>query len=54
MWLTSIKDITHLSAAFQAVRQDPDDRGDLVRTLLKERIEQEKLLQKNSQKTWRN
>jgi len=26
--------------------QDPDDRGDLVRTMLKQRIEQEKLLQR--------
>src|ERR1035441_2988444 len=40
------KEITTFPAAFQAVRQDPDDRGDMVRTLLKERIEQEKLLQR--------
>jgi CRISPR-associated protein Cas1 len=40
------KEIITFPAAFQAMRQDPDDRGDLVRTLLKERIEQEKLLQR--------
>jgi hypothetical protein len=28
------------------MRQDPNDKGDLVRTLLKERVEQEKLLQR--------
>jgi hypothetical protein len=33
-------------AAFLAVRQEPKDRGELVRRLLKERIEEEKLLQK--------
>ena len=40
------KEITTFPAAFQAVRQDPDGNGDLVRTLLKERVEQEKLLQR--------
>lgn len=40
------KEITSFPAAFQAVRQKPDDRGELVRTLLKERVEQEKLLQR--------
>jgi len=40
------KEITSYPAAFQAVHQKPDDRGELVRTLLKERIEQERLLQK--------
>jgi len=40
------KEITSFAAAFQAIRQKPDDKGELVRTLLKERIEQEKLLQK--------
>jgi CRISPR-associated protein Cas1 len=40
------KEITSFPAAFQAIRQKPDDKGELVRTLLKERIEQEKLLQK--------
>jgi len=40
------KEITSFPAAFQAMRQKPDDKGELVRTLLKERIEQEKLLQK--------
>ena len=40
------KEITTFPAAFLAVRQVPDGKGDLVRTLLKERIEQEKLLQR--------
>jgi CRISPR-associated protein Cas1 len=39
------KEATSFPAAFQAVRQDPDDHGELVRTLLKERIEQGRLLQ---------
>jgi CRISP-associated protein Cas1 len=40
------KEITSMPAAFQAIRQKPDDKGELTRTLLKERIEQEKLLQR--------
>ena len=40
------KESTSFPAAFQAMRQDPEDRGELTRTLLKERIEQEKLLQR--------
>jgi CRISPR-associated protein Cas1 len=40
------KEITSMPAAFQAIRQDPDDRGELTRQLLKERIEAEKLLQR--------
>jgi CRISPR-associated protein Cas1 len=36
-------------AAFQAIRQQPDDRGELVRKFLKERIEEVKLLQKMPQ-----
>ena len=40
------KEITSFPAAFQAMRQDPEDRGELTRTLLKEHIEQEKLLQR--------
>jgi len=40
------KEITSFPAAYQAIRQRPDDKGHLVRTLLKERIEKEKLLQK--------
>ncbi len=40
------KESTSYPAAFQAIRQQPDDRGELVRKLLKERIEEEKLLQK--------
>ena len=38
------KEITSFPAAFQAMRQDPNDKGDVVRTLLKERVEQETLL----------
>jgi len=40
------KEVITLPVAFQAICQDPDDRGELVRTLLKERVEQEKLLQR--------
>jgi CRISP-associated protein Cas1 len=40
------KEITSLPAAFLAIRRQPGGSGELVRTLLKERIEQEKLLQK--------
>lgn len=40
------KEITSFPAAFQAMRQNPSDSGDLVRTLLKERVEQERLLQR--------
>jgi len=40
------KDITSLPAAFQAIRQDPEDNGELTRTLLKERIERERILQR--------
>lgn len=40
------KEIISFPAAFQAIRQKPDDKGELVRTLLKERVEQEKLLQR--------
>lgn len=40
------KEITSMPAAFQAIRQEPDDKGELTRQLLKERIEVEKLLQK--------
>ena len=40
------KEITSFPAAFQAIRQSPNDKGELVRTLLKERIEQERLLQR--------
>ena len=40
------KEITSMPAAFQAIRQEPDDKGELTRTLLKERIEQERLLQR--------
>jgi hypothetical protein len=40
------KEITTFPAAFQAMRRDANDKGELVRTLLKERVEQEKLLQR--------
>jgi CRISP-associated protein Cas1 len=40
------KEITSFPAVFVAVQQDPADRGELVRVLLKECIEQEKLLQR--------
>jgi CRISPR-associated protein Cas1 len=40
------KELTSFPAAFQAIRQQPNDEGELARRLLKERIEQEKLLQK--------
>lgn len=40
------KEITTFPAAFQAISQNPDDHGELVRTVLKERVEQEKLLQR--------
>jgi CRISPR-associated protein Cas1 len=36
---------TSIPVAFQAIRQTPDDDGDLVRKLLKQRIEEERLLQ---------
>jgi CRISPR-associated protein Cas1 len=38
------KEITSLPAAFNAVSQWPDDKGEVVRTLLKERVEHERLL----------
>ena len=40
------KEIISFPAAFQAMRQDSEDKGELVRTLLKERVEQERLLQR--------
>ena len=40
------KEISSFPAAFQAMRQDPEDKGELVRALLKERVEQERLLQR--------
>jgi len=40
------KEITSYPAAFQAISQKPDDTGELTRTLLKTRVEQEQLLQK--------
>lgn len=40
------KESTSFPAAFEAVAADPRDRGDLVRKLLKEKIEQERLLQR--------
>ena len=38
------KEITSFPAAFNAISQWPDDDGELVRTLLKERVERERLL----------
>ena len=40
------KESTSFPAAFQAIHQQPMDNGDLTRALLKERIEQGKLLQR--------
>lgn len=40
------KEVTSFRAAFLAMRQNPDDKGELVRSLLKEAIESEKLLQR--------
>ncbi len=40
------KEITSFPAAFQAVQHNPEDHGELVRTILKERIEKERLLQR--------
>jgi CRISP-associated protein Cas1 len=40
------KHLISIPAAFQAIRQKPDDDGELVRKLLKQRVEEEKLLQR--------
>lgn len=40
------KHLTSIPAAFLAVRQDPKDEGELTRKLLKQRVEEEKLLQR--------
>ena len=40
------KHLTSIPAAFMAIRQNPDDDGELVRKLLKQRVEEEKLLQR--------
>jgi CRISPR-associated protein Cas1 len=40
------KHLTSIPAAFQAVRQDPNDDGELTRKLLKQRVEEEKILQR--------
>lgn len=40
------KHLTSIPAAFQAVRQDPKDGGDLARRLLKQRVEEERLMQR--------
>jgi CRISPR-associated protein Cas1 len=40
------KHLTSMPAAFLAIRQNPNDKGELVRTLLKERIEEYRLLQR--------
>jgi CRISPR-associated protein Cas1 len=40
------KHFTSIPAAFLAVQQNPADDGDLVRKLLKQRVEEEHLLQR--------
>ena len=40
------KHLTSIPAAFLAVRQDPKDEGELVRKLLKQRVEEERILQR--------
>ena len=40
------KHLTSIPAAFLAVRQNPEDEGDLVRKLLKQLVEQERILQR--------
>ncbi len=40
------KHLTSIPAAFLAVRQDPKDDGSLVRKLLKQRVEEERILQR--------
>lgn len=40
------KHLTSIPAAFQAVAQDPKNDGELVRRLLKQRIEEERILQR--------
>ena len=43
------KHLTSIPAAFLAVRQDPKDDGELVRKLLKQRVEEERILQRDAQ-----
>ncbi len=40
------KHLTSIPAAFMAIRQKPDDDGELTRKLFKQRVEEEKLLQR--------
>ena len=40
------KHLTSIPAAFQSVRQNPNDDGELARKLLKQRFEEEHLLQR--------
>ena len=40
------KHLTSIPAAFLAARQDPSDQGELVRTFLKERVEESRILQR--------
>ena len=40
------KHLTSIPAAFLAARQDPGNDGELVRTLLKERVEEQRILQR--------
>lgn len=41
------KHLTSIPAAFQATRQDPKDQGDLVRKLLKQLVEEHRVLQRH-------
>jgi len=47
------KHLTSIPAAFLAVRQNPKDDGELVRRLLKQHVEQERILQRLP-KDWAN
>jgi len=40
------KHLTSIPAAFLAARQDPADEGELARTFLKERVEEQHILQR--------
>ena len=40
------KHLTSIPAAFLAIRQNPADEGELARRLLKERVEEERILQR--------
>ena len=40
------KEVTSFPAAFQAIQHDPQDQGELARTFLKQKIEEQRLLQR--------